>query len=300
MLGAKYFYANGQLRQVLCGQRHHVCVRVGKILLAERYCLKGDDQSILIFQDSAGSVIAQSTVRSCEALTYAPYGNFEGETVHKSLLRYNGERLDSLINGYFLGNGARFFSVVRPGFLSYDSLSPFGSGGINGYSYCGGDPINHTDPTGKTRMRTGTARPLKRTWRETKSRLDQSNPTELLTLVKKSPEYLLHIEGAEATNVLNHVLALSRDPLSPVPKGLFSASNEFFNDVRERRLNVNLKIEAFSQAPSPGAAAEIVQQLYIIRNQIKFERDRAHVRLRSVAKRLIAPALDDISSWRRQ
>lgn len=34
-------------------------------------------------------------------------------------------------------------------FLSSDSLSPFERGGINAYAYCGGDPINRTDESGR-------------------------------------------------------------------------------------------------------------------------------------------------------
>jgi hypothetical protein len=32
-------------------------------------------------------------------------------------------------------------------FLSADSWSPFGEGGVNAYAYCGGDPVNQVDPT---------------------------------------------------------------------------------------------------------------------------------------------------------
>ena len=33
-------------------------------------------------------------------------------------------------------------------FHSRDSLSPFGKGGLNGYAYCAGDPVNRIDPSG--------------------------------------------------------------------------------------------------------------------------------------------------------
>ncbi|RZI87154.1 MAG: RHS repeat-associated core domain-containing protein [Pseudomonas sp.] len=49
-----------------------------------------------------------------------------------------------------LGNGHRAYSPSLMKFLSPDSLSPFGSGGLNAYAYCLNDPVNLTDPTGKT------------------------------------------------------------------------------------------------------------------------------------------------------
>lgn len=33
-------------------------------------------------------------------------------------------------------------------FISPDRISPFGRGGINSYTYCNGDPVNRTDPSG--------------------------------------------------------------------------------------------------------------------------------------------------------
>lgn len=301
MLGTRYFYSNSQLRQVLRDKSCQVCFRVDQRVLAELSKVEDTAQQVLISQDSAGSIIGKLSAKATVSFMYAPYGYSARETALESLLRYNGERLDSLVNGYFLGNGTRLFSVVRPGFLSYDSpSSPFGDGGLNGYAYCGGDPINHTDPTGKTRMRAGTAKPLKRTWTETRRKLNQSSPEELITLTRESPEYLLHIEGAEAANALNYVTALSRNPLAPIPKGLFAPAKEMFRGVRERRLKVDSRIRVFEQAPSPEEANKIYRQLLIIRNSIKFERDRAHVRLNSVARKLLSPVLEDMKSWRQQ
>lgn len=47
-----------------------------------------------------------------------------------------------------LGNGRRAYNLTLMRFHSPDRLSPFGSGGINAYAYCGGDPINLADPSG--------------------------------------------------------------------------------------------------------------------------------------------------------
>jgi RHS repeat-associated protein len=65
-----------------------------------------------------------------------------------ALLGFNGEWQDSVPGGYHLGKGYRMYNPALRRFTSPDSLSPFGAGGINSYSYCAGDPINHTDPSG--------------------------------------------------------------------------------------------------------------------------------------------------------
>lgn len=64
------------------------------------------------------------------------------------LLGFNGELLDWFTGGYVLGQGYRFYKPTLMRFFSPDSFSPFGSGGTNPYTFCAGDPVNHTDPTG--------------------------------------------------------------------------------------------------------------------------------------------------------
>lgn len=61
---------------------------------------------------------------------------------------FNGEHTDKLTGLQHLGNGYRGYSPTLFRFLCRDDWSPFGAGGLNGYTYCDGDPLNHADPSG--------------------------------------------------------------------------------------------------------------------------------------------------------
>ncbi|PAK93981.1 hypothetical protein B8X02_04040 [Stenotrophomonas rhizophila] len=63
-------------------------------------------------------------------------------------LGYNGQLHEPGAAWQFLGNGYRIYNPVLMRFHSPDSLSPFGKGGINPYSYVIGDPVNNADPSG--------------------------------------------------------------------------------------------------------------------------------------------------------
>ncbi|MEE9929180.1 RHS repeat-associated core domain-containing protein [Microvirgula aerodenitrificans] len=56
---------------------------------------------------------------------------------------------------YHLGNGARSYDPTLQSFLSKDPYSPFSYGGINPYSFCGGDPVNRSDPSGYISLSAG-------------------------------------------------------------------------------------------------------------------------------------------------
>lgn len=88
---------------------------------------------------------------ACGRLAYSVYG-YLGCSERSARLAFNGQFLDGAMRGYFLGNGHRVYSPVLMRFNSPDTLSPFGSGGINAYAYCGGDPVNFSDPDGQTRF----------------------------------------------------------------------------------------------------------------------------------------------------
>lgn len=77
--------------------------------------------------------------------TWTPWGNGKPTA---ALPGFNGERIDPVSGAYHLGNGYRAYNPVLRRFNCPDSMSPFSAGGINPYSYCAGDPVNHTDPSG--------------------------------------------------------------------------------------------------------------------------------------------------------
>ncbi len=104
--------------------------------------------------DQAGSVLREADAVH-RSRCYAPYGyassdagpSQPGET--GSHPGFNGELFDEASGCYLPGAGHhRPYSPVLHCFLAPDSLSPFDEGGLNAYSYCGGDPINRMDPTG--------------------------------------------------------------------------------------------------------------------------------------------------------
>ncbi|MUH97697.1 hypothetical protein GNP63_14260 [Aliivibrio fischeri] len=61
---------------------------------------------------------------------------------------FNGQVIDLDNKLYFLGRGYRAYNTSIFRFNSLDSYSPFGPGGINPYTYCQGDPVNLSDPSG--------------------------------------------------------------------------------------------------------------------------------------------------------
>ena len=88
------------------------------------------------------------TFKRLTARTYSPYG------AHSSsghpLLGFTGQPVDRVSGCYHLGNGRRAYNPVLMRFQSADTVSPFGRGGINSYAYCGADPVNRTDPSGRS------------------------------------------------------------------------------------------------------------------------------------------------------
>jgi RHS repeat-associated protein len=79
--------------------------------------------------------------------TYSPYGVMNAAS--HPVLAFCGQYRDPLTGSYPLGNGHRSYSPSLMRFHSPDKHSPFDVGGLNAYSYCLGDPVNHRDPSGR-------------------------------------------------------------------------------------------------------------------------------------------------------
>ncbi len=62
---------------------------------------------------------------------------------------FNGQLHEPFGAWQALGNGRRIHNPVLMRFHSPDELSPFARGGINAYAYCGCEPVNRTDPSGR-------------------------------------------------------------------------------------------------------------------------------------------------------
>lgn len=117
----------------------------------------GVDGPQLHVNDATGSVRGVSAPgRAHVRRHYTPYGDAQiplddGKVrtmADLQLPAFNGQRLDVASNLYFLGNGQRAYDPDLMMFLQADPLSPFDEGGINGYAYCAGNPINLIDPSG--------------------------------------------------------------------------------------------------------------------------------------------------------
>lgn len=92
------------------------------------------------------------------AKVYTAFGYTPPRQDVDAALGYCGNRWMLPAGGYLLGNGTRLYSPTTMRFHSPDVLSPFGLGGCNTYTYCGGDPVGYSDPSGCFRLATAIRR----------------------------------------------------------------------------------------------------------------------------------------------
>ena len=142
------YYRKNRLATEIQGQVQYSVIEHDQQLLAQLQHQAGRVDSTLLATDLQRSVLHAVAVGQHQKPVYSPYGHRSPESGLMSLLGFNGERRDPVTGHYLLGNGYRAFNPVLMRFNSPDSLSPFGKGGVNGYAYCLGDPVNLVDPTG--------------------------------------------------------------------------------------------------------------------------------------------------------
>lgn len=136
------FYHHDRLGTVRQGEDSRTVFQNHDQLLAE----KRTTATLLLGTDLQRSVLHSLSGVHQHPRAYTPYGHQGGQP---GLLGFNGEAPDPLTGHYLLGNGHRAYNPVLMRFNSPDTLSPFGAGGMNPYSYCLGDPVNRIDPNGQ-------------------------------------------------------------------------------------------------------------------------------------------------------
>ncbi|MHA6198532.1 RHS repeat-associated core domain-containing protein [Pseudomonas wadenswilerensis] len=80
---------------------------------------------------------------------HGPYGHADPARPSLGVIGFNGQPREP--HGWYqLGRGHRVYNPALMRFHSPDRLSPFDEGGLNAYAYCQGDPVNFSDPTGRS------------------------------------------------------------------------------------------------------------------------------------------------------
>ena len=151
----------------------------------------------LLATNSQNSIIIACAQGKTGLVNYLPFGFAPALSQIPIRLKFTGEQQDPITGFYLLGNGYRSFSPALGRFVSSDTVSPFGNGGLNSYAYCNGDPVNLVDPEG----RAGEPNALV--------------PTELLVLRSRAIQRTRHAPN-RATNRRHAVPAASADR-NPAP-----------------------------------------------------------------------------------
>lgn len=138
------FYHHSRMTTEIQGTVRYSVFQSGDTVLAQTRADGEASECSLLASGMQRSVLQVVSPDGSRSAAYSPYGH----SCEPPVLGFNGERADPVTGHYLLGNGYRAFNPVLMRFNSADSWSPFGRGGINGYGYCEGDPVNRVDPSG--------------------------------------------------------------------------------------------------------------------------------------------------------
>lgn len=175
------FYNGTRIATEIQEERKTSFFENGSIPLAE---LHPDEAAILLATDVQASVLHRTRPALNQTMTYDPYGHHQATDDLHGAQGFNGQQPDEMTGHYLLGQGYRAFNPVLMRFNSPDNKSPFGSGGINVYTYCQGDPINKRDDDGHSAFFTQLIRvfrSMRKSVTRTKTKL--SKPQEEMQLI---------------------------------------------------------------------------------------------------------------------
>lgn len=142
------FYRDGELATRITGTQNSTYLRAADHVLAERT----GNHNRLLAGDHNNTVLNQLDNGTATPNRYTAYGHRNAAPANGGV-DFNGELSEPDTGWQLLGNGYRAYNPVLMRFHSPDSLSPFGEGGVNGYVYCAGDPVNLVDPQGHMPLR---------------------------------------------------------------------------------------------------------------------------------------------------
>ncbi len=147
------FYKGNKPSALIQGSEHITIMHGNQVLLAEKTpaAENATAQTRFLSTEGIGSTIASLLNNQHYDQSFDPYGNIDPFQI-KTRLGFTGQLRQTLTGSYLLGS-RRALNPATMRFNSYDDRSPFAEGGINGYAYCRCDPINYTDPFGRSPWR---------------------------------------------------------------------------------------------------------------------------------------------------
>jgi RHS repeat-associated protein len=237
------FYCKSRLATEIQGAMQHSIVQHGDQLLAQVQNDGTARDTALLATDQQRSVL--QTLKGNQPpnpIAYAPHGHHPAINGLLSLLGFNGERPDPVTGCYLLGNGYRAFNPTLMRFNSPDSLSPFGKGGLNIYTYCFGDPINWNDQTGKSPL-------LKSLMKFTETKINEAHNFVLRNIANAAPNIadqidintvVKSLEKAKNKLTPNKLVKYSIDP-EKLQRKLFNKAEDHLSQKRFERSHDVLK-----------------------------------------------------------
>ncbi|WP_312932689.1 RHS repeat-associated core domain-containing protein [Pseudomonas sp.] len=174
----KFFYQNMSLVTIEEEFTKKIFRTPTQPLAVQEYDRKSATSKKIYAVDKAGTVVIMEGLETHKYQNYCAYGYLAVDLPENSRLGFNGEFLEEKSDFYLLGMGYRMYDLKTMRFTSPDNLSPFDEGGINSYSYCMGDPINYSDPSGHMPMLpifSGANRPSNQNLRHYSTKLSLKN-----------------------------------------------------------------------------------------------------------------------------